>query len=237
MHRVGEAALLADLVEQARAHRAAEQRRIDGEGGALPGVLDLDLGPVGHPQVGLVGVAFAHQGSRVGGWRRLVRVGFRSLRKAGEQLLNRPILGQPLEVADQERAAALRRPAPVAERDDALTRERVADVLGGSQHGTAERVIAKGRLVDQVLGHHRRLIVGPRDLLYDHAALAVELVAVDPGAAHEVGQQIGRFQGLVRAHGDVERDQIVARVGVQDRADPLRCLVDVPVRRDISRRP
>src|SRR3954447_6718834 len=56
-HRVAEPALLADLVEQARAHRAAEQRRVDRHRRALGGVGDVDAGRVGHAQVRLVGVA------------------------------------------------------------------------------------------------------------------------------------------------------------------------------------
>ena len=96
--------------------------------------------------------------------------------------------------------------------------------------GPPERMLAEHRLVDQMLGHHRRLIVGARDLLHDHAALAVELVGVDSRAADEVGQQIGRLRALRGARGDVEGDQIVARVRVEDGADPLGGLVDVPVR-------
>ena len=99
----------------------------------------------------------------------------------------------------------------------------------GAEHRAAERVVAERRLVDQVLGHHRRLVVGAGDLLDDDAALAVELVGVDPRPADEVGQQVGRLERALGARGDVERDQVVARVGVQHRADPLGGLVDVAV--------
>ena len=71
-------------------------------------------------------------------------------------------------------------------------------MLGGAQHGTAERVVAEHRLVDQVLGHRRRLVVGARDLLDDDAPLAVELLGVDPRPGDEVGQQIGRLERLAR---------------------------------------
>ncbi len=67
--------------------------------------------------------------------------------------------------------------------DDPLARERVADVLGRSEHGPPQRVIAERGLVDQMLGHHRGLVVGARDLLDDHPALAVQLIPVDPRAA------------------------------------------------------
>src|ERR1700733_7024472 len=102
-------------------------------------------------------------------------------------------------------------------------------MLRGPEHRTAQRVIAKRGLVDQVLGHHRGLIVGPCDLLDDDTALAVELVPVDSWPPDEVGAEVCRLERLVRAHGDVEGDEVVARVSVEDRADPLGRLVDVTV--------
>ena len=131
--------------------------------------------------------------------RRLVGLGLADATGSGRTARRaRRCRGRPLEVADDERAAARRRPPPRAERDDAVARERVADVLGGTEHGPAERVIAERRLVDQVLGDHRRLVVGARDLLDDDAALAVELLGVDPRASDEVGQQVGRLAARAR---------------------------------------
>ena len=66
-------------------------------------------------------------------------------------------------------------------------------MLLGPEHGPAERVIAERRAVDQVLGEHRRLVVGARDLLDHDAALAVELLGVDLRPSDEVGQQIDRL--------------------------------------------
>ena len=86
---------------------------------------------------------------------------------------------------DQERAAARARPAALAEGDDPLARE-AAQVLLGAEHGAPERVLAEGGPVDQVLGDHRRLVVGAVDLLDHHAALAVELLGVEPRAPDEV---------------------------------------------------
>ncbi len=67
-------------------------------------------------------------------------------------------------------------------------------MLGRAEHRAPERVVAEHGLVDQVLGHHRRLIVGARDLLHDDAALAIHLLAVDPRPRDEVGQQIGGLE-------------------------------------------
>ena len=179
----------------------------------------------------LVRVALAHQDAGVSRRRGLVRAGRRAGREAREQLVDGPSPGRSSRLPTRNAPPPIGRPAAVAERDDPLARERVADVLGGPEHRAAERVVAERRLVDQVLGHHRGLVVGARDLLHDHAALAVELVGVDPRAADEVRQQVGRLERLARARGDVERDQVVAGVGVEDRADPLGGLVDVPVGR------
>ncbi len=180
--RVAEAAFLADLVEQARAHRAAEQRRVDRQRGSFAHVADDDVWPVDHPQVRLVGVALLDE--LLGLERRggLVGVGRGQRGKATEQLLQLASCGQVLEVADEEGAAAGARPATLAEGDDALARE-AAQVLLRAEHGPPERVIAERGSVDQVLGDHRGLVVGAVDLLDHDAALAVELLGVDPRAA------------------------------------------------------
>ena len=133
-----------------------------------------------------------------------------------------------LEVADEERAAAAPRPAALAERDDLLARER-AQVLLRAEHGSPERMLAEGGAVDQVLGDDRRLVVGAVDLLDDDPALAVELVGVELRPADEVAQQVDRLGRGLGADGDVEGDQVVARVGVQHAAEPLGGLVDVLV--------
>ena len=75
----------------------------------------------------------------------------------------------------------------------------------------------------------RRLVVGPGDLLDDDAALAVELIAVDPGRATKSVSRSAASSAASGAGGDVEGDQVVARVGVEHRADALRRLVDVTV--------
>ena len=92
-------------------------------------------------------------------------------------------------------------------------------------------MLAEGGPVDQVLRDGRGLVVGAVDLLDHHAALAVELLGVDPRAAHEVAQQVDRRRRRLGAHGDVEGDEVVGGVGVQHAPQPLGGLVDVGVRR------
>jgi hypothetical protein len=76
-------------------------------------------------------------------------------------------------------------------------------------------VVAERRLVDELLGDHRRLVLVALDLLDDDAALAVELLGVDLRAADEVGEQVDRLERRLGAHGDVEGDEVVRRVGVE----------------------
>jgi NAD(P)-dependent dehydrogenase (short-subunit alcohol dehydrogenase family) len=90
-------------------------------------------------------------------------------------------------------------------------------------------VLTEGGAVDQVLGHHRRLVKGAIDLLDDHPTLTVELLRVDPGAADEVAEQVDRRGSALGADCDVEGDEIVARVGVQHAAESLGGLIDVLV--------
>src|SRR3954462_14778522 len=142
------------------------------------------------------------------------------VRKRPEALRHGAVLVDVLEVADDERAAAPAGPAALAERDDALARER-PQVLLGAQDGAPERMVAERGLVDDLLGHHRGLVLVALDLLDDHAALAVELARVDLGPAHEVGEEVDRLYRRLGAHRDVEGDEVVARVRVQDAAHAL----------------
>ena len=227
---VGQAPLLADLVEQPRAHGSAQQGGVDRQRGALAAVVHVDRGPVGQPQVRLVGVALLDQ--RPGSQRRRGVVGLRRRQggEALEQVVQRAIRRHGVQVAHDERAATGARPAPLPEGDDGVAGER-AQVLLGTQDRAPQRVVAERGPVDQVLGHGGGLVVGPGDLLDHHAALAVELLGVQARAPHEVGEQVGRLQRGLRPHGDVERHQVVACVGVELGAQPLGGLVDVAVRR------
>src|SRR6185295_19399072 len=108
----------------------------------------------------------------------LVGRGRRQLGEAAEALGDRAVLRHVLEVADDERAAPLARPAALAEGDDALARER-AQVVLGAEDGAPERVVAERGAVDDLLGHGRRLVLVALDLLDDDAALAVELRGID----------------------------------------------------------
>ena len=226
--RVREAALLADLVEQPRAHRTAQQGAVDGQRGTVALVARVDRGTVGDAQVRLVGVALLDQGLRGELGRRLPRAVGLDRREAAERLHQLLVLGHVGEVADEERAAARARPLAPAKAEDRVAAER-AQVLLGAQDGAPQRVVAERGAVDQVLGDDRRLVVRAGDLLDHDAALAVELLLVELGAADEVRQQVDRVPDDLGAAGDVERDQVVRRVRVELCAHPLGGLVDLAV--------
>jgi hypothetical protein len=90
-------------------------------------------------------------------------------------------------------------------------------------------MVAERRAVDDLLGDGRRLVLVALDLLDHDAALAVELEGVDLRAADEVGEEVDRLHRRLRAHGDVERDEVVARVRVERAAHALGRLVHLAV--------
>ena len=109
------------------------------------------------------------------------------------------------------------------------SRVKVWMCSAGPSTGAAERVVAEGGAVDQVLGDDGGLVVGARDLLDDDAALAVELLGVDLRAADEVRQQVDRAADDLGAAGEVEGHDVVRGVGVEHRAHLLGGLVDLAV--------
>jgi hypothetical protein len=180
--------------------------------------------------VRLIGVALLHESRGLEARGGLVGLWLGEVGKAREQLVQRPVRGDRVEVADHEGTAAGPGPAPFAKGHDSLAREG-AQVLLGPEHGTSQRMVAHRRLVDQVLGQRRRLVVGAGDLLDHHASLAIELLGVDVRAPDEVGQEVGGLEGSLGPGRDVEGDEVVARVGVELRAHAFGRLVDVAVGR------
>ena len=177
----------------------------------------------------LVRLPLAHQDPRGAPGCGLVRIRIGPVVEAREQLVD-IVLGQVVEVADEERAPALgaqrrSRKAMIPSRVNS-SRMCSAGPSTGRPSGWSPNAASSIRCsaID------RGLVVRARDLLHDDAALAVSS-SVDPRPADEVRQQVGGLERLVRAGGDVERHQVVAGVGVEDRADPLCRLVDVPVGR------
>ena len=192
------------------------------------GSVDVDLRPVGHPQVRLVGVALLDDDLRRERRRGLEGLGAGQRGEALEELADGAVVGHVVEVADDERAAVRARPAALAEGDDRVARER-PQVLLGAEHRAPERVVAERRLVDELLGDRRRLVLVALDLLDDDAALLVELVGVEVRAAGEVREQVDRLHRRLRADRDVEGDEVVRRVGVERPAERLGGVVDVAV--------
>ena len=175
----------------------------------------------------LVRVALLHERARVQRRRGLVRLRLRAASGSGRTARpGRRRQGRCSRLPTTNAPPRAPRPAALAERDDPVARERVAQVLDRAEHGAAERMLAERGVVDQVLGDGRRLVVRARDLLDHDAALAVQLLGVESRAPDEVRQQVDRLERALGAHGDVEGDEVVARVRVELAADPLGRLVD-----------
>ena len=83
--------------------------------------------------------------------------------------------------------------------------------------------------IEQLVRDRRRLVVGARDLLDHDTALAIQLLGVEAGASDEIAQEVDRRHRGLRPARDVKGHEIVRRVGVQLRAQPLRRLVHVAV--------
>ena len=102
------------------------------------------------------------------------------------------------------------------------SRVNVRRCSSGPSTGRPERMLAERGAVDQLLGDRGRLVLVALDLLDDDAALLVELVGVEVRAPDEVGQQVGGLGRRLGAHGDVEGDEVMRRVGVQRAAEASR---------------
>src|ERR1700744_5949977 len=144
----------------------------------------------------LVGIALRDESPRHEGRGGVKRRGRRQRLKALEQLVGAGVGPQRLEVADRQCRAALRCPLPVTEGDYAVARERFREMLGRAEHRTSERMVTEYRLVDQMLGQGRRLIVVAADLLYDDTTLLVEFRRVKGRPADEIRQQVSRLDAL-----------------------------------------
>src|SRR6185437_9512139 len=143
--------------------RAAEQRRVDRQGRAFSYVAHLHPGPVDHAQVRLVRIALLDHRLRGELRRRQIWLRGGKSREAGEQVAQLVLRGYELGVPHQERSTLRPGPAALPEAHDRLARKAL-EVLLRSEHRASQWMVAEGGLVDQVLGHGRRLVIGPVDL-------------------------------------------------------------------------
>src|SRR4051812_341136 len=100
-----------------------------------------------------------------GGWRRGVGpLAGLHRREALKELVERAIDRDHVRVADQEGPAQLARPAPCPEVEH-LYAPKGAEALLGAEGRAAQRVLAEGGAVDQLVGVRGGLIVGSGDFL------------------------------------------------------------------------
>ena len=213
--------------EQDRPLRSAEHGPVDDEGRTDARVARVDRGPVEEPQVRLAGVVFSTRtfGRAAGSAGRVRR---RDPWKRSSSRRAR-VGGQVLEVSDEQRAAA--RPAPCAgpERERRPRGERARSRssvprTGRPRGAHRRRRHRSGRPRARGPVARRGRSPGSRP------PLAVELFAVEPGPADEVGQQLDRLVRRPRL-GERTRKATMScdRPGVARAPMPLAGLVDLSV--------
>ena len=227
VHRVREPPLLADLLEQARRHAAAEDLVEHGEREAV-GVVARDRAEPDR-EVGLLGRAPEHlerprrrerRARRGPGVDR--RRGQRAARPRFDQLDDAVVLEVAGRGDDHVRGVVVLRVVL----DDRLARHR-GDRLGRPEHRTAERVVGEDRLREQVVEQLVGRVVAHVDLFEDHLALGVHLLGVDGRRPDDVGEDVERELEPVVGDPHVERGVLVARERVHLAADRLDGLGDL----------
>ena len=241
VHRVGQAALLADLLEQPGAHAAAEGGVEHAE---RPAAL-VGAGQAGHAEhdVGLLGAR--GRGSRRGprcGW-----CGRRSRGAAGTASASRSAPARSkaradlaydrgvVDVAGRGDDQVGRVVVLAVEAGDLVAGQRV-DGLDGAEDRAAERGVAEQRGGEQVVHLVAGVVLGHGDLFEDDAALGVDVLLADQRAGEHVADHVdgqrqvgvehprvvaGVLLGGERVHLAADR---VDRGGDVERAAPLGAL-------------
>ena len=218
-HAVGQAAPLAHLHEEPAAHAAAQHLVEQAEGVAV-GVVAGE-GAQREPQVALLDVAGLQAHGAV--VHAVARVRDRR-RAAGRSVV--PVAprqrqhGVRVDVAgDAEHHVG--GPVPRLDVPHEVGPIDGRHALQVARHVPPQRLVAVGRLGQELRGALGRLVVGAPDLLLDDGALALHLLGVEQRAAHAVGEDV---EGQVEP---VERDavpvagQFLGREGVEHAAGAL----------------
>ena len=224
--RVGEAALLADLAEQARGDRAAEDRVEDAERvAAIVAARDPATAEADVVLLGLLGIE-EQRGSPARRWRRC-----RSSRPFAERRRRTwPAASSTicvvLDVPGGGDDDVLRRVAGVVIAGDLGNRDR-ADHLGAPEHPAAERVVAEDRLGEDVVDAVGGLVLVHRDLLEHDLALGVDLVRRQRRGEQHLAISVERVLGVLVEQPRVEVRRLLARRRVGRRAHPVPELGDL----------
>ena len=214
-HRVGQAPLLADLLEQAARHAPAEDVVGDPEGVAVVVVDGQRPPPDGH--VGLLGGPVDDDQRHDVGAGRVALGGDTGLAEV-EQAVDggqHAVVGEVAGRGDDEVAG----PVPALVEGGDVVAAHGLDGLAGAEGLAAERVLGVEALVER--GEHEVVggVLAHEDLLDDDLTLGVELVGPERRLAHDVGQQAQAGLELGHGQAQVVRRVLAARVGVHLAAD------------------
>ena len=212
VHRVGQAALLPDLLEQPGGHAAAERRVQHAE--REPAVVGPGQGLAAEHQVGLLDAAGDQRGPRAGlgtetrvaavqpGRGGLGLVIQDRLERAGDEPHHHVVV----HVAGRGHHQVLRGVPGLVVLEDLLPGDRV-DRVHGAEDRTAERGVAEQLRGERLVNGVRGVVIVHRDLFEHHVALGVHILRRDQRTGHHVGQHV-HGQRQVR----VEHPGVVAGV-------------------------
>ena len=213
---IDEAALLADLLEQAGGHAATEQAGHQ-HGRVVHRVAIARAGEAQHDMDLIQLPLLAELAAGIAGGLGLVRLGYRQVGEVAADHLHQRLVLQRPGGGDHHAGGAVVPAHVVAQR----VARHLLDDGGRAQGGAAHGLIAIGGglevVEDDVVGR----VVGLPDLLQDHAALALHLLRREGGMGEDVAQDVGGERQVVLQHLGVVGGVLPRRVGVEVAADIL----------------
>ena len=219
-HRVGQATLLADVLEQARAHRAAE-RGVERIAGVTFRVV-LWQGRRAEHDVTLLQILLANLDRRRGDRHRVLGFGatVRNLReRAFEQRLHVVVL----EIADGDHYEVLGHVGVAKILLQGVAIEGV-DAGGGAENRTAERMAAPEafgeNLVDQIVGR----VLDHLDLFEDDLLFFLDVVVSQQRIADQVGEDLHGEREVLVQHLQVVAGVFLGGEGVDLATDRIHLL-------------
>ena len=221
---VGHAALLADGLEEARTHAAAEHGVEDERGVAVV----VGDGRGGHAEADLhllEGFLVAQQDAGAGlGRRQLVqRLAGGERRKLLRHGLDELVVVQ-VAGGGKDHVAAVEAVAVVVEE---LLLVEPGDGGRGAEDGLAEGMIFPEVLGEELVDQDVGIVLVDLDLFEDHAALALDVGGGEDGVEHQVGEDVESDGHVFGQRLDVEADGFLAGEGVEVAADRVHFAGDV----------
>ena len=215
---VGDAAILANGLEEARAHAAAEHG-IEDQGGVAALVGDGRGGDAEADLHLLEGLLVFEQDAGAGLGGRQLSERLAGI-EAGEFFLDGLDKLIVLKVAGggEDHVAGVEAAGVVVEQ---LGLVQPCDGGGGAEDGLAQGVIFPEALGEELVHQDVGVVLVDLDLFKDDAALALDVGRGEDGVEHQVGEHVEGDGGVIGEGLDVEADHLLAGEGVEVAADRI----------------